>query len=373
MEIYINVDPLQSGGIPPKHVVEKLKNYLFGYPACLYCPGDIHLVQKPNIKKLVEEELPEFMGCEVTRLHHGAREGAFTVLFSLFKHFVLEKKTHAPVLIIDGNTHYSMALAGERAMLEVCLTHVSSEQEFKVLEEDFEEKIEEVKKKYGKPPLAVLINYPDGRYGNFPNTKRIAEIAHENGSFFIMDCAYSIGRMPFNARDFNADAVIASAHKSMACIGPLGIIGMSKEIANIVTKKSKYNEKKELEFLGCSARGLPTLCLLFVMDHLRKRVKEWKEKVKIANYFAEKAEKELGFSLQGEKPHAHDLLNFRTQVLYEISQKRKDRFFVYKELKKRGIIGIKPGITKVIKLSTYLLEKEQADFVIETFREIMGV
>ena len=82
-----------------------------GYSLCLYCPGDIHEVKKPNIKKLVED-LVEFMEADVIRLHHGAREGTFTVLFSLYKEHILNKKDRTPIVMLDGNTHYSSFLNG---------------------------------------------------------------------------------------------------------------------------------------------------------------------------------------------------------------------------------------------------------------------
>ncbi len=368
----INVDPLVAGGVPPSHVVEQLQPYMKGYPLCLYCPGDVHRVKKPDIAKLVEEELPSFMGADVVRLVHGAREGAFLALFALYKHHVKERKDKAPFVILDGNTHYSMVLAVERSMLTPVLTEVE-ESQYRVVPEDFARKIEEIEDSHSKEPLAVIVNYPDGKYGNLPELKRIAKIAKEHNVYVIVDGAYSIGRMPFNMKSFDVDVAIASAHKSMACIGPLGVVGMEESVGRIVTKESEYREGKEVELLGCSARGLPTVCLFFVMPHLKKRVGEWEEKVKLANYFVERAERELGFELRGEKPHRHDLLNFDTSVLYEKFQKEgKDRFFLYRYLKKEGIIGVKPGITKTVKLSTYLLNKEEADFVIETFSKLLA-
>lgn len=367
----IYVDPLSSGGIPPREIVEKIMKNFMGYPFCLYCPGDVHKITKPDIKRLIEEELPEFLGADVVRLHHGAREGAFLVLFSLYKHHILKKRDKAPAVILDGNTHYSMVLAVERSLLEPILTSVSDFPEYRVIEKDFEDKIEKVKERYGKPPLAIIVNYPDGRYGNFPNLKEIVSIAKRENVYVIVDGAYSIGRLPFSMKNYDVDVLIASAHKSMACIGPLGVIGMKEDIAKIVTEKSKYKPGKEVEFLGCSARGLPTLCLFYVMDYLKKRIKEWGKKVKIANYFIKKAEKELSFILQGEKPHKHDLLNFRTEIFYEISKRVRSRFFLYKELKERNVIGVKPGITKVIKISTYLLDKEKVDSLVGILKEII--
>jgi len=365
----IIVDPLQSGGTPPDYVVETLKSYLKGYPICLHCPGDVHRIRKPNIAKLIEEDLPNFIGADVVRLTHGAREAAFLSLFSLYKHHIREKKDKAPVVILDGNTHYSMILATERSLLKPILTKVSGPLEYKVMKEDFENKIESVKEKYKKEPLALIVTYPDGKYGNFPDLEKISKIAKENDVYLIVNAAYSVGRLPFDMKEFDADIVVCSAHKSMACVGPLGVLGMRGDVSKIILKKSAYMDK-ELELLGCTSRGLSTLCLLYVFPYLKKRVREWDKKVEIANYFLKEAEEKLGFQLQGERPHQHDLLNFKTETLYKISQKT-DRYYLYRELKKRGIIGIKPGITKVVKLSTYLLEKKEVDFLINSFADLI--
>ncbi len=74
----------------------------------------------------------------------------------------------------------------------------------------------------------------------------------------------------------------------------------------------------------------------------------------------------------GDKPHQHDLLFFEAQNLYEISQKAKDgRYFLYNELKSRKIHGIKPGLTKHFKLSTFGLAKEELEQVVDAFADII--
>ncbi len=365
----INIDPLTAGGIVPKEVINKLIPYFYGYPLCLYCKGKLEEIKKPNIQKLIYD-LQEFLNSPIVRLHHGAREGVFTVLFSLYKEFVLSKK-RAPVVLLDRNTHYSMILAVERSLMKpVLIGQVKDDYSLKF---NIEEDIEKVKEEHKKLPLAIILTYPDGNYGNYPDIKEVIKVAKEFEIPIILDAAYHIGRAPFDLKKMNVDVAIASCHKSCACIGPLGIIAMNEEVGNIVIKKSKYKENKEIELLGCSSRGLPTLCLLEVLPYLKERVKKWDEKVKIANYFIKKAEEELNFKLLGERPHKHDLLHFSTPNLYEISKKRKERgYFLYKELKKRNIIGISPGKTKEIKLSTYLLDKEKVDYVINSFKEILS-
>ena len=67
----------------------------------------------------------------------------------------------------------------------------------------------------------------------------------------------------------------------------------------------------------------------------------------------------------------HDLMFFKAENLYEISKTaKKGRFFLYRDLKERGICGIKPGLTRQFKLSTYQLPQEDLDKVIKAFEEI---
>jgi Sep-tRNA:Cys-tRNA synthetase len=64
---------------------------------------------------------------------------------------------------------------------------------------------------------------------------------------------------------------------------------------------------------------------------------------------------------------------FESEKLYEISKHRKEgAFFLYRELKRRNIWGIKPGLTKHFKLSTFAANKEELKIVINAFKEILG-
>jgi len=363
------VDPIRSGGVVPDGIKRELLEYLDGYSTCLYCTGDLHELRKPNIKKLVES-LEEFIDCDYVRLVHGAREGMFTVMFAMFKEYVL-KGARAPVVVADGNAHYTSILAAERSMLDVVFTATTEHPEYCVVAEDYEKKISEVEREHGKPPLLALVTYPDGYYGNLPELKRIVDICKSHGVPVLINAAYAIGRMKFSLRDTGADFVVGSGHKSMACTGPIGVLGIVGREAEIVLRKSKFKEEKEVELLGCTVRGAPAICLLKVLPYLKKRVVKWDAKVNIARYVADRLEKELEFRLLGERPRRHDLLHFETPRLYEISVKIRDRFFLYKELKKRKIIGIKPGITKRMKISTYLLEKEDANYFVDSLVEIV--
>jgi len=80
----------------------------------------------------------------------------------------------------------------------------------------------------------------------------------------------------------------------------------------------------------------------------------------------------MGFIQNGQKPHSHDLMFFEAPRFFEISEKVKNgRYFLYRELKERNIHGIKSGLTKYFKLSTFGLGREKIEFVADAFEEIL--
>lgn len=135
--------------------------------------------------------------------------------------------------------------------------------------------------------------------------------------------------------------------------------------------KSKYLKGKEVELLGCTARGATIITLMASFPYVVERVKEWGQEVKKARWFSSEIEK-LGLKQLGEKPHNHDLMFIESLKLFEISQRHPRKgYFLYRELKKRGITGIKAGLTKNFKLSTYGLTEEELNRVLNAFREII--
>jgi len=181
----------------------------------------------------------------------------------------------------------------------------------------------------------------------------------------------AVGRMPVSLREIGADFIVGSGHKSMAASGPVGVLGMKEEWAEVVLRRSEKYKNKEVELLGCTARGATIVTLMASFPHVKERVKRWDKEVKKARRFATEME-ELGIKQLGDKPHNHDLMFFHAEVLYEISRKAKGgRFFLYRELKSRKIHGIKPGLTRYFKLSTYGLSDEEVDYVLNAFKEII--
>ena len=140
----------------------------------------------------------------------------------------------------------------------------------------------------------------------------------------------------------------------------------------MVLRKSKAHDNKEVECLGCTLRGVPLVTLMASFPQVEERVGHWDEQVSKAQWFSAELEK-LGFKQLGEKPHRHDLLAFETPMLYDISKRVRDRgYFLYKELKTRGIWGLQPGMTRTVKVSTFAADKEQLGFVVDSFRAILA-
>jgi Sep-tRNA:Cys-tRNA synthetase len=73
----------------------------------------------------------------------------------------------------------------------------------------------------------------------------------------------------------------------------------------------------------------------------------------------------------GVRPTEHDLVRFETPVFHHISEKHPRRgFFLYEELKKRNIVGIKRGQTQWFKCSVYGFTSQQVEYIARSFQEI---
>ncbi len=179
--------------------------------------------------------------------------------------------------------------------------------------------------------------------------------------------------MPIDARAFNADFVVGSGHKSMAASGPIGVLGLKNEWTDTVLKLSKRHAVKEIEMLGCTSRGAPIATLMASLPYVIERVGRWDEEVSKIRDFVEKMEKIGGIKQLGVKPKEHDLVRFETPVFDEIAGKHPRRgFFLYEDLKKRKIVGIKRGQTKWFKCSVYGFSQEQVDYIAHSFAEIVA-
>ncbi|HNR58698.1 MAG TPA: O-phospho-L-seryl-tRNA:Cys-tRNA synthase [Methanothrix sp.] len=359
----INIDPLQRGGILTPEAREAVLEWADGYSVCDYCTGSLEEIQNPPIKEFVRQVLPEFLEVDQVRITHGAREGIFAAMHSLCE--------PGETVVADGNAHYTTLLAAELAGLKVELVPAGEGPGYRIEPQGYQEAIERARGRGERVSMAVL-TYPDGNYGNLVDPTAVSEISHDAGVPLTVNGAYSVGRMPVSAKGLGADVIVGSGHKSMASSGPIGVIGASEELAERIFRRSKLVPKKELEILGCTLRGAGILTMMASFPAVVERTKRWDEEVEKARWFAGEMEK-LGMHLQGDRPHGHDLMFFKSEILYEISKTaKKGRYFLYRELKKRNIFGIKPGLTRQFKLSCYLLSRQEMETVLSAFEEVVS-
>ena len=361
-ELYINLNPLQRGGIVPAEARKTALAYIDGYPTCDYCPGTLHLIKKPPIQDFLQE-VAEFLNMDTAILTHGCREAKHAVMRAI--------TTPGQTIVVDANRHYTTQVAAELAGLEVAEVPNSGYPNFQIQPEDYATAIEKVKKETGKPPALALLTHVDWLYGNLVDAAGVGEICREYDVSFLLNTAYSSGRMAIDGRILKADFITCSGHKSWAAGGgTVGILAMQKEWEKKILKPSRYYKLKPLELLGCTTRGTSTLTLMASFPRVRERVKDWSEEVEKARWFSDRMESLGGIKQLGEKPHNHDLLHFETPVFHKIAKEHKRRgYYLYEELRKRKIVGIKPGKTKSFDLSTYQLTKEQLSYVLDSFED----
>ena len=352
----IILNPLQTAGRLTEEAKQALIEFGDGYSVCDHCKGRLDTIKNPPIYDFVFEDLPEFLGADATRITHGAREGKFLVMNAI--------TNPGDTIIVDSNKHYSSAIAAQRANLNI--VEVPSEGlEKRINVEDYIPIIKQHR------PQLILLTYPDGSYGNKANAQRLGEICQEYEVPFLLNAAYTIGRTPINMKEFHADFIVGSGQKSMAACGPIGILGLTEKWASILLRESKSFKGKEIECLGCSVRGAPLITMMASFPHVVQRVNNWDEEVAKAQWFISELDK-LGLNLIGERPHNHDLMMFETNLFYKISQVHtKKRAFLTHELKKEGIVGLKHGLTKSMKISTYETPKSDLEKVIAVFRYII--
>lgn len=358
----LNLNPLQRGGILPKEAREALYDFGDGYSVCDYCAGRLDEITKPSIGGFLDD-LSKFLNVDDVRTVHGAREGKFAVMHGICK--------PGDVIVVDGNAHYTTHLAAERSGLEIIEVPSSPSPEFKIDMEIYQKTLENAIDEYGEIKLAVL-THVDGNYGNLTDANEFGDICTKLGVPSLLNCAYSMGRMPIDANGWNLDFVVGSGHKSMAASGPIGVLGMKHEWADTMLKRSPRHVKKEVEMLGCTSRGAPIATLMASFPFVIERVSKWDEEVKLSRKFVADLEEIEGITQLGIKPTNHDLVRFDTPILHEISKIHPRKgFFLYEELKSRKIVGIKRGQTEWFKCSTYGMSEDQRNYISDSFKEIV--
>ncbi|HOX28352.1 MAG TPA: O-phospho-L-seryl-tRNA:Cys-tRNA synthase [bacterium] len=361
-ELMINLNPLQTAGRASAAVRKAVARFSDGYSVCDRCEGVLHDIEKPDIKGFTAE-LAEFIGADRVAVTMGAREGKFAVMHSV--------ANPGDTIVVDGNAHYTTFMAAQRAGLETFIVPGSGSPEYSIPPQGYAEAFEQCKSATGKLPALALLTHVDGSYGNLSDAAAVAKVCHDAGVPVVLNAAYSAGRMPVNARELGVDFIVASGHKSFGASGPVGFMGAVGEWADRLFRLSPTHPKKNIELLGCTARGSNIIALMTALPIVKKRILNWPAEVEKTRRFVEGMEKIGDIFQEGVKPKQHDLIRFDTPLYHRIGERHRKRgYFLSSELADRGITGLKPGQTKWFKVSTYGYSDAQIDYILASFAEI---
>ena len=372
-ERYINLHPIQRGGVLTDAARKALLEFGDGYSTCDWCPpkaARLDAIKRPPIAQFMQD-LAEFLGMDVARVVTRCREAKFIAFATLGE--------PGDYVVVDGLAHYSTYTAAELARLKVKEVPHSGHPEFKLDLGAYADKIEEVKRETGKLPAVVLLTHVDYLYGNLNDAAAVGKICKKYGVPFLLNAAYTGGVMPIDGKKLDVDILVSSGHKSWAASAPTGILALKAELVDRVLARSKIvgdwsGRKfllKEYALLGCTVMGGPLISLMASFPHVVERVERWPQEVERARYLIEQLERIEGTRQLGVKPKQHTLTHMESEGFYKVSQTHKRRgFFLYEELKHRGIVGIQAGLTKHFKLNTYGLTKAKVERVAKAFLEI---
>jgi Sep-tRNA:Cys-tRNA synthetase len=104
-----------------------------------------------------------------------------------------------------------------------------------------------------------------------------------------------------------------------------------------------------------------------------ERVEHFSDEVENARFLIGELEKIDGLKCLGQQPHRHTLFNMESMSFYKASQQHKKKgYFLYRGLKKHGVVGIHAGMTKSFKINTYGLSRGDIEKVASAFHDIAG-
>lgn len=369
---FINLNPIQRGGVLTVEARKAVLEFADGYSVCDYCfESRVDLVQNPPVRNLTED-IAEFLNMDDVRYTAGCRHAKWAAMHMVGK--------PGDTVVLDSLAHYTSYLAAEANRLKVVEVPHSGYPEFTIDPRGYAEKFEEVERKTGSLPALALLTHVDYRYGNIGDAKAVGKVCKEYGVPFLLNTAYSSGIMPIDGKRLGVDFLCGSGHKSWAASAPIGILATTYEWNQQIFDKSTIRgdwsgrgfTKKEIALFGCSpVYGAPLMSLMASFPSVVERVKHWDKEVENARYLATQLERIEGFHQMGVKPTQHTLMAFETLPLFEVASTTKKRgYFLYHELKKRKIMGIHPGMSKSFKVNTFGLSRSQIEYVANAFHEI---
>jgi len=376
-EEFINIHPIQRGGILTAEAFKALIAFGDGYSLCDNClKGRIDQIENPPVVGFLKD-MAKFLNVDNVMPEASARESKRIVMGVLAKKF--PKRS---TVVIDSLAHYTTYLAIEANDLKLSEVPNSGDPEYNIDPNDYEKIIKEVLDADGELPLLVLLTHVDYKYGNYNDPRPIAKICQKYNIPFLLNAAYSAGTLPVDCKEFQVDFITCSGHKSMAASGPIGILGFKEnyydDIMNLSKIQGNISSKsfpsKICNVMGCPpVYGAPLITLMASFPSVVKRTEKElaDEEAKKANYVIEKIKNVKGVRINGKLPKVHSLTNITTEGFAEVAKTHPRKgFFVRDEFKEKGIIGMLPGISKDMKYSTYGLTWGQIEHFTKSFIEI---
>ncbi len=370
-ELFINVQPIQAAGRLTPEAMKAMISYGDGYSTCDWCmsPWRLDKIERPPIQEF-HFNLADFLGMDEVRVVPGARRGFQAVASTL-----VEKND---VVLVSDLAHYTEFLAVEQA--GGVLREIPSNEDNIVTGKAAEEKIEKVEREEKKRPKLIIIDHFDYSFANKHEVRQIAEVAKDYDIPVLCNGAYSVGVAPVDGKNLGVDFLVGSGHKSFASPAPSGILATTDrwtdEVFRSTDAKGDVSGRtfgvKEVEMLGCTLMGSNIIAMMASFPHVKKRVKRWEEELDKASYFLKEFLKIEGNKILSEMPRNHTLVKVDTTESFDrVAKDHKRRgYFLYEELKERGIIGIFAGATRRWKLNTYGLTWNQIEHLSESFKDI---
>jgi len=317
-----------DGGLLTEAAKQTLVEWGDGYSVCDFCGGVLDKIKKPPIHDFVHKSPSWIPWLWWGKGHKRGTGIQFAVMHSVGK--------PGDWIVLDGPCPLLFIRCSWKSRSEY-QGHITFRQPWLLpWPEGYATAIEEVIKESGKPPALALLTYPDGNYGNLPDAGKIVSVCHEYDVPLLLNGAYSVGRMPVSAKEIGADFIVGSGHKSMAASGPVGVPRVSEEYAPIVFRKSKHNKVKEVELLGCTARGATVMTLIASFPEVVKRVRNWDLEVENARWFSTRLE-EMALSSAGRNPILMTLCSSKPRASTKSPRKQRTEDISFTENSKNAI------------------------------------
>ena len=370
-EMYVNIHPIQAAGRLTAEAMKALIAFGDGYSTCDQCrkPFRLDKITKPPIAEF-HDNLAKFVNMDQARVTPGARRAFQAVCQSL-----AEK---GDSIIVTAVAHYTEFLAVEGA--KAVVKEVPLDSKNIITGDALAQKIEDVTRESGKPPVLVLLDAFDYSFANEHDVKGAVKSAHQYDIPLLYNGAYTVGVKPVDGKALGADFIVGSGHKSMASPAPSGVLATTDEYASKVLRTTQMmgdvtSRKfgiKEVEMLGCTLMGGNILGMMASFPTIKERINEWDEYVKKSNYVIDAILSIKGSRSLSEYPRKHTLTKVDTTDSFDVVARTHKRrgFYFSDELKERGIVGEFAGATRTWKLNTYGLSWDQTKYVADVFKDI---